>query len=83
MARQVLDLAPGKDRGCYPTSIVDIKENKMITVDASGRVFMEAVSISPTRPKDSALQTWTRVEYKQDQAYANSELKSGRMPQAI
>ena len=55
----------------------------MITVDASGRVLMEAVSISPKRPKDSALKTWTRVEYKKDQAYANSELRSGRMPQAI
>ena len=55
----------------------------MITVDASGRVLMEAVSISPKRPKDSTLKTWTRVEYKKDQAYANSELRSGRMPQAI
>jgi len=55
----------------------------MITVDESGRVLMEAVSISPKRPKDSALQTWTRVEYKKDQAYANNELRSGRMPRAV
>jgi len=52
----------------------------MITVDSSGRVLMEAVSISPTRPKDSALSTWTRVEYKKDPAYATRELKSGRLP---
>jgi len=55
----------------------------MINVDSFGRVLMEAVSISPTRPKDSALQTWTRVEYKKDQAYARSELSSGRLPKAI
>ena len=55
----------------------------MINTDMIGRVLMEAVSISPTRPKDSALQTWTRVEYKKDQAYANSELRSGRMPRAV
>jgi len=44
---------------------------------------MEAVSISQKRPKDSALQTWTRVEYKKDHAYAKSELKSGRLPQSV
>jgi len=52
----------------------------MITVDAGGRVLMEAVSISPKRPKDSALSIWTRVEYKKDPAYATRELKSGRLP---
>ena len=55
----------------------------MINTDMIGRVLMEAVSISPTRPKDSALQTWTRVEYKKDQAYANSELRSGRLPKGV
>ena len=54
----------------------------MINVDTFGRVLMEAVSISPSRPKDSALQTWTRVEYKKDQAYARSELSSGRLPRS-
>ena len=52
----------------------------MITVDSCGRVLMEAVSISPKRPKDSALNIWTRVEYKKDQAYAMRELRSGRLP---
>ena len=52
----------------------------MIDVDSFGRVLMEAVSISPKRPKDSALSIWTRVEYKKDQAYAAHELKSGRLP---
>jgi hypothetical protein len=55
----------------------------MISSDEIGRVLMEAVSISPTRPKDSALQNWTRVEYKKDQAYANSELRSGRLPKGV
>ena len=55
----------------------------MINVDSFGRVLMEAVSISQKRPKDSALQTWTRVEYKKDHAYATRELKSGRLPRAI
>jgi hypothetical protein len=54
-----------------------------MTADTIGRILMEAVSISPERPKDPALQTWTRVEYKKDQTYANSELRSGRMPKAI
>jgi len=51
--------------------------------DTIGRILMEAVSISPSRPKDSALQTWTRVEYKNDHTYAKSELKSGRLPQVV
>jgi hypothetical protein len=51
--------------------------------DTIGRILMEAVSISPKRPKDSALQTWTRVEYKKDHAYAKHELRSGRLPQAV
>lgn len=55
----------------------------MITVDTSGRILMEAVSISPKGPKDPALNTWIRVEYKKNQAYAKSELRSGRMPQAV
>jgi len=59
------------------------EERTMINVDSFGRVLMEAVSISPSRPKDSALQTWTRVEYKKDQAYATRELKSGRLPQEV
>jgi len=51
--------------------------------DTIGRILMEAVSISPKGPKDSALQNWTRVEYKKDQAYANSELRSGRLPKGV
>ena len=51
--------------------------------DEIGRVLMEAVSISPQRRKDSALQSWTRVEYKKDHAYAISELRSGRLPRAV
>lgn len=59
------------------------KEKVMITVDSCGRVLMEAVSISPQRRKDSALDTWARVEYKKDHAYAARELRSGRLPQAV
>ena len=55
----------------------------MITVDSCGRVLMEAVSISPQRQKDSALDIWARVEYKKDHAYATRELRSGRLPQAV
>jgi len=51
--------------------------------DTIGRILMEAVSISPARPKDSALQTWTRVEYKKDHSYATCELRSGRLPKAV
>jgi len=55
----------------------------MITVDSSGRVLMEAVSISPKRPKDPALQDLARVEYKRDQAYAQREINRGRTPQVV
>jgi hypothetical protein len=55
----------------------------MIALDSCGRVLMEAVSISPQRPKDSALDIWTRVEYKKDQSYARRELKSGRLPRMV
>ena len=53
----------------------------MITVDSCGRVLMEAVSISPKRRKEAALQTWTRVEYNNNANYAWTQLKSGRLPE--
>jgi len=55
----------------------------MITVDSSGRVLMEAVSISPSRPKDPALRNLARVEYKNDQAYAQREINRGRTPKLV
>jgi len=53
----------------------------MITVDSDGRVLVEAVSISPKRRKETALQTWTRVEYKNNAKYALSRLVSGKQPE--
>ena len=55
----------------------------MINVDSVGRVLVEAVSISPKRRKETALQTWARVEYKNNVNYALSQLKSGHMPEHI
>ena len=52
-------------------------------IDRIGRALMEAVSISPKRPKDPALQTWARVEFKYDQAYAQREVESGRLPRVV
>jgi len=77
-------LTSGKDRGDRLKSHrFTLKEKKMITVDSAGRVLVEAVSISPKRRKETALQTWSRVEYKNNAKYAWFQLKSGRMPQNV
>ena len=52
-----------------------------MTGDTIGRILMEAVSISPQRQKDPALQTWTRVEYKNNANYAWQRVKSGQLPE--
>jgi len=54
----------------------------MTNIDQIGRVLMEAVSISPKRPKETALQNWARVEYGKNRQYAEYELLNGRIPKA-